>query len=146
MTEYRTTQTQRPLSKVSASKYVEAVRRRYHALATDNGLLDALYAAVPDNTSPADREAEITRLLRYVNNNANVEHNRIKLPDRKTMNAFLRYAALAGIAGSFLAATAAWAEKADRDKPVNIEADRVSVDDVKKVQTFEGNVSVRFAV
>jgi len=34
------------------------------------------------------------------------------------------------------------AEKADRDKPVNIEADRVSVDDVKKVQTFEGNVQL----
>ena len=58
------------------------------------------------------------------------------------MNAFLRYAALAGIAGSFLAPTVARAEKADRDKPVNIEADRVSVDDVKKVQTFEGNVQL----
>jgi lipopolysaccharide export system protein LptA len=41
-----------------------------------------------------------------------------------------------------LAATAARAEKADRDKPVNIEADRVSVDDVKKVQVFEGNVQL----
>jgi hypothetical protein len=36
----------------------------------------------------------------------------------------------------------AWAEKADRDKPVNIEADRVSVDDVKKLQVFEGNVQL----
>lgn len=49
---------------------------------------------------------------------------------------------LAAIAGIMLGANPAWAEKADRDKPVNIEADRVSVDDVKKVQTFEGNVQL----
>ena len=58
------------------------------------------------------------------------------------MKSFLRLAAIAGIAGLMLAATAARGEKADRDKPVNIEADRVSVDDVKKVQTFEGNVQL----
>ncbi|MDP2810641.1 MAG: lipopolysaccharide transport periplasmic protein LptA [Rhodocyclaceae bacterium] len=58
------------------------------------------------------------------------------------MKYFLRLAATAGMAGVMLAATAARAEKADRDKPVNIEADRVSVDDVKKVQTFEGNVQL----
>ncbi|BAO30805.1 lipopolysaccharide transport periplasmic protein LptA [Sulfuritalea hydrogenivorans] len=58
------------------------------------------------------------------------------------MNQILRLAAIAGIAGLLLAATAARAEKADRDKPVNIEADRVSVDDVSKVQTFEGNVQL----
>jgi lipopolysaccharide export system protein LptA len=58
------------------------------------------------------------------------------------MNHFLRLTALAGITGLVLAATAARAEKADRDKPVNIEADRVSVDDVSKVQTFEGNVQL----
>ncbi|MFZ4538859.1 lipopolysaccharide transport periplasmic protein LptA [Propionivibrio sp.] len=34
----------------------------------------------------------------------------------------------------------ACAEKADREKPINIEADRISMDDVKKVQIFEGNV------
>lgn len=34
----------------------------------------------------------------------------------------------------------AHAEKADREKPINIEADRISMDDVKKVQIFEGNV------
>ena len=38
-----------------------------------------------------------------------------------------------------LAATAG-AEKADRDKPVNLEADRVTVDDAKQLATFEGNV------
>jgi lipopolysaccharide export system protein LptA len=58
------------------------------------------------------------------------------------MKPFLRLAATAGIAGFMLAATAARAEKADRDKPVNIEADRVSVDDVRKVQVFEGNVQL----
>jgi len=34
----------------------------------------------------------------------------------------------------------AFAERADREKPINIEADRISVDDVKKVQVFDGNV------
>lgn len=58
------------------------------------------------------------------------------------MNYFLRLAVIAGIAGLVLAATAARAEKADRDKPVNIEADRVSVDDISKVQVFEGNVQL----
>jgi lipopolysaccharide export system protein LptA len=58
------------------------------------------------------------------------------------MSYFLRLAVTAGVAGIILAATAARAEKADRDKPVNIEADRVSVDDVKKVQIFEGNVQL----
>jgi lipopolysaccharide export system protein LptA len=58
------------------------------------------------------------------------------------MNALLRLAAIAGIAGLGLAAPATRAEKADRDKPVNIEADRVSVDDVKKVQIFDGNVQL----
>jgi len=38
-----------------------------------------------------------------------------------------------------LAAGAA-AEKADRDKPVNLEADRVTIDDSKKIAMFEGNV------
>jgi lipopolysaccharide export system protein LptA len=34
------------------------------------------------------------------------------------------------------------AEKADREKPINIEADRVSVDDRNKVQVFEGRVAL----
>ena len=58
------------------------------------------------------------------------------------MNFFPRLAVIAGIAGVMLAAAPARAEKADRDKPVNIEADRVSVDDVKKIQTFDGNVQL----
>lgn len=32
------------------------------------------------------------------------------------------------------------AERADRDKPVHLEAGRVTVDDVKRTHTFEGNV------
>jgi lipopolysaccharide export system protein LptA len=41
-----------------------------------------------------------------------------------------------------LAVTAfpALAERADREKPITLEANRISVDDVKKVQIYEGNV------
>lgn len=39
-----------------------------------------------------------------------------------------------------LAPLAAMAEKADRDKPINLEADTVTVDDVKRASTYEGNV------
>jgi lipopolysaccharide export system protein LptA len=45
---------------------------------------------------------------------------------------------LALLAGA--AFTLAHAEKADRDKPINIEADKVTLDDNQKVGTFEGNV------
>src|SRR5258707_15469599 len=34
----------------------------------------------------------------------------------------------------------ALAEKADREKPINLEADRVSIDDAKQTALFEGNV------
>ena len=34
----------------------------------------------------------------------------------------------------------AHAEKADRDKPVNLEADMVTLDDIKKVSVYQGNV------
>jgi len=34
----------------------------------------------------------------------------------------------------------ALAEKADREKPINLEADRVSIDDTKQLAIFEGNV------
>ena len=33
-----------------------------------------------------------------------------------------------------------YAEKADREKPISIDADRFSMDDISKVQIFEGNV------
>lgn len=34
----------------------------------------------------------------------------------------------------------AQAEKADRDKPVNLEADMVTLDDIRKVSVYQGNV------
>jgi len=40
----------------------------------------------------------------------------------------------------FTIAAPVFAEKADRDKPVNIEADKVTVDDAKQLAVFEGNV------
>jgi len=44
------------------------------------------------------------------------------------------------IACALVLAGAAHGEKADRDKPINLEADRVTVDDAKQLATFEGNV------
>ena len=38
------------------------------------------------------------------------------------------------------ASGSAWAERADREKPANIEADRMSLDDLRKESIFEGNV------
>lgn len=40
------------------------------------------------------------------------------------------------------AATLSHAEKADRNKPVNLEADRVTVDDISRVHIFDGNVTM----
>jgi len=34
----------------------------------------------------------------------------------------------------------AHAELADRDKPITLDADRISIDDLKRIQVFEGNV------
>ena len=39
-----------------------------------------------------------------------------------------------------LLAAPAHAEKADRDKPVNLEADTVTLDDIRKVSIYQGNV------
>lgn len=41
-----------------------------------------------------------------------------------------------------LGSPAVLAERADRDKPVNLEADRVDLDDAKKEAIFEGNVTL----
>jgi lipopolysaccharide export system protein LptA len=43
-------------------------------------------------------------------------------------------------AGFLLTVLSVRAEKADREKPINIESDRVTVDDVKQLSVFEGNV------
>lgn len=40
----------------------------------------------------------------------------------------------------FLCAGVALAEKADREKPIHLEADRVTLDDAKQLAVFEGNV------
>ena len=55
-------------------------------------------------------------------------------------NAQLRLVRVLIVAVMLSMAAGARAEKADRDKPVNLEADRVDVDDSKKVSIFEGNV------
>jgi lipopolysaccharide export system protein LptA len=39
-----------------------------------------------------------------------------------------------------LLASPAHAEKADRDKPVNLEADMVTLDDIRKTSVYQGNV------
>lgn len=49
---------------------------------------------------------------------------------------------LPAVALLLLAPGLALAERVDRDKPVNLEADKVSVDDAKKVLVFEGNVQL----
>ena len=46
------------------------------------------------------------------------------------------------VAALLAAATPSHAEKADRNKPVNLEADRITVDDVNKVHIFDGNVTL----
>lgn len=48
--------------------------------------------------------------------------------------------ATAILCGGWLAGAPAHAEKADREKPINIESDRVTVDDVKQLSVFEGKV------
>jgi len=47
---------------------------------------------------------------------------------------------LAILAAAIALSFPARAEKADREKPINLEADRVSMDDINKVQVFDGNV------
>lgn len=42
--------------------------------------------------------------------------------------------------GATLLASPAHAEKADRDKPINLEADTVTLDDIRKISVYEGNV------
>ena len=48
----------------------------------------------------------------------------------------------AALACAMIAPPLAWAERADREKPVNLEADRVDLDDAKKEAVFEGNVTL----
>ena len=58
------------------------------------------------------------------------------MPSPNGLHLILAVATLAGL----IVTPDAMAERADRDKPVNLEADKVSVDDAKKVLVFDGNV------
>ncbi|MBI5862749.1 MAG: lipopolysaccharide transport periplasmic protein LptA [Rhodocyclales bacterium] len=58
------------------------------------------------------------------------------------MTPLLRLASLCALTGLSLLFSPAHAEKADRDKPTNIEADSVKVDDKEQTQIFEGNVQL----
>ena len=49
-------------------------------------------------------------------------------------------ALLAVMAGVLVLAAPAHSEKGDREKPIHLEADRVTVDDAKQLATFTGNV------
>ena len=49
-------------------------------------------------------------------------------------------AGIAGLALMLLITCTAHAEKADREKPISLEADKVSVDDAKQISNFEGRV------
>jgi lipopolysaccharide export system protein LptA len=49
---------------------------------------------------------------------------------------------LVGAVAAALAGAPAQAEKADRDKPINVSADTTTLDDVKKVTVLEGNVII----
>lgn len=60
---------------------------------------------------------------------------------RKTIGPGFACALLTLLVGLGLPA-ASRAERADREKPVNIEADRMSYDDLRQVNIFEGNVTL----
>ncbi|MDR2787273.1 MAG: lipopolysaccharide transport periplasmic protein LptA [Candidatus Accumulibacter sp.] len=57
----------------------------------------------------------------------------------KPIRFFAAAVAITAIAGILLSFPVR-AEKTDREKPINVEADRVSLDDINKIQIFEGNV------
>ena len=67
---------------------------------------------------------------------------RTRIPGRRAERwaAAPRLLACAGAVILLGLASAGHAERADRDKPVNLEADRVTVDEAKQTATFEGNV------
>ena len=54
----------------------------------------------------------------------------------------LRLAAITALAAGLSAPALTLAERADRDKPVNLEADRVDLDDAKKEAVFIGSVTL----
>ena len=71
-----------------------------------------------------------------------MKHPDPELQQHKPMSAEKRRALRRFIVATMLGAAclSAQAERADRDKPVNIEADKVEIDDQKKEAVFQGNV------
>ncbi len=71
------------------------------------------------------------------------------IPDRssprrslRSANVGVRVAQLVGAAIAVCVTLSVHAERADRDKPVSLEADRVEIDDQKKEAVFHGNVTL----
>ena len=70
----------------------------------------------------------------------NKMHEVQNLPGAQRAAAAIAIAINLAVSGLMLGASAAWAEKADRDKPVHIEAARMTYDDLRQVNVFEGKV------
>lgn len=49
----------------------------------------------------------------------------------------------AALCAGLLFAASAGAERTDRDKPVNLEADSVTLDDIRKISVYQGNVILK---
>jgi lipopolysaccharide export system protein LptA len=63
------------------------------------------------------------------------------MPNQTTALAWRSRLAVA-LSGLLLVSAAAYAEQADKDKPMNIEADALRYDDVSKTSVFSGNVLI----
>ncbi|MBI5436270.1 MAG: lipopolysaccharide transport periplasmic protein LptA [Nitrosomonadales bacterium] len=63
------------------------------------------------------------------------------MPPQDIKKSPVKYATLLCIALA-CHAPASYAERADRDKPMHLEADRVNIDDARQISTFEGNVQI----
>ena len=66
--------------------------------------------------------------------NANQSHSKIR--------AFMKFPLLAAFLIAALSLSPVWAENADRDKPMNAEADALRYDDLKQTSVFTGNVVI----
>ena len=58
------------------------------------------------------------------------------------IRAFMKYPAVLLIVLTALSPCSGWAENADRDKPMNAEADALRYDDLKQTSVFTGNVVI----
>jgi lipopolysaccharide export system protein LptA len=64
---------------------------------------------------------------------------RLRVRRRESVNLMKKFCRAVVWCGALLAINV-YAEKADRSKPINVESDRVTVDDVKQLSVFDGNV------